>query len=88
MIIVPLVWVRQLERLAFFHIFGNFMVILVMITVVVFSVYNISENDGIDSGVVALNSANFSLYFGKNMPNTQRKCSLCILRSSPHNPGI
>ena len=61
---MPLIWVRQLERLAFFHIFGNLMVILVMITVVVFSAYNISEKDGIDPDVVAFNPSDFSLYFG------------------------
>ena len=67
MIIAPLLWVRQLERLAFFHVFGNFMVLVVMITVVVFSSYNIAEHDGINSGVVALNSGNFSLYFGSSL---------------------
>lgn len=43
----PILWIRKLSKFAYFHLFGDIMVVLVTLTVVSFSVYfMIDENDG------------------------------------------
>ena len=67
LVVAPLLWVRNLERLAFFHIFGNVMVVIVVGTIVVFSSLRMGDQHGISPEVEAFNSSKFSLYFGGSL---------------------
>ncbi len=68
LILTPIIWIRKLQKFAYFHIFGDIMVILVTLTVVTFSLYYlVHTNDGhIQPNFQVFNSSHFSLFFGKD----------------------
>lgn len=62
-ILTPLVFVRHLEKFAMCHFFADFMVVVVILTVVIFSSVYL-HNDGLSSEAVPFNSNKYFLYFG------------------------
>ena len=63
-ILTPLVFVRHLEKFAMCHFFADFMVVLMILTVVIFSGLSLHDAGRIDPGAVSFNQSAYFLYFG------------------------
>ena len=89
-ILTPIMWVRRLQKLAIFHIFGDIMVFLVTISVVSFSLYYWASHGTIGPDVTAFNKNYFALYFGTlDLINCcNRECNICFLRRWHHNTHL
>ena len=46
LIYVPLVWIRNMEKLAFTHVISDILIITVIVAILTFGTINIADNDG------------------------------------------